>query len=150
MENYKELEKKWTITEAELASLIQIINDPCCKQRLKTRACIIIGIASGAPLARIGKELNITRKTAYKWLHRYLENGVRGLGDRSRTGRPSSINREKIELVEKLSQQNAPGGKRKWTISELSKHANISTWQVRQVYKHLETGSRARSYEKTG
>lgn len=50
---------------------------------------ITLAQAEGANLARLCRGFGISRKTGYKWMSRYLQNGEAGLADRSRQPRTS-------------------------------------------------------------
>ncbi|MEW6387260.1 MAG: leucine zipper domain-containing protein [Thermodesulfobacteriota bacterium] len=48
-----------------------------------------LAMVDGANMARLCRSFNISRKTGYKWLARYLREGEAGLRDRSRRPRAS-------------------------------------------------------------
>jgi len=47
------------------------------------RELLIERILSGRPVAHVAKELGVSRQCASRWIHRYREEGVAGLQDRS-------------------------------------------------------------------
>jgi len=46
------------------------------------RFTLVVRIEGGRPVAHVAKEMGVSRPTAYKWWHRWLEHGVDGLVDR--------------------------------------------------------------------
>jgi transposase InsO family protein len=46
------------------------------------RFTLVIRIEGGRPVAHVAKEMGVSRPTAYKWWHRWLEEGLDGLVDR--------------------------------------------------------------------
>lgn len=71
------------------------------QQRLALARAVLFEKQSISSLSR---DLNISRKTLYKWVGRYREFGSRGLGDRSRRrlGQPHAISRQTINRITQL------------------------------------------------
>ncbi len=67
-----------------------------------------------ANITAICLELGISRKTAYKWLKRYNEDGIEGLSDHSKRPltSPSRISEEMISLILKTRESKHWGGKK--------------------------------------
>jgi transposase len=53
------------------------------------RAKIILLSAEGLPIEEIALRLNTRREVVWKWRKRFLEEGLAGLQERSRRGRPA-------------------------------------------------------------
>jgi putative transposase len=66
-------------------------------------------------VAVLCREFNISRKTAYKWLNRYQQEGEYGLKDRSRTphSQTQKTTAEVINLIVSLKHQKKPWGPKK-------------------------------------
>jgi predicted ArsR family transcriptional regulator len=58
---------------------------------LVRRARIVLLAAAGLPLDRIARELGIQRNVVRTWLDRYRLDGLAGLQDRPRSGRPRTF-----------------------------------------------------------
>jgi transposase InsO family protein len=71
----------------------------------------------------------ISRKTGYKWMERYREAGVAGLGERSsaRHAQPTQIDAETAELVRALRQQRPSWGPKKLLVRLRQEHSD-RTW----------------------
>ena len=54
------------------------------------RGRIILLVAEGVPLAHVAATVGISRRFVYKWVQRFLAQGVEGLADKSGRGHRSS------------------------------------------------------------
>ncbi|MDQ2839174.1 MAG: helix-turn-helix domain-containing protein [Actinomycetota bacterium] len=55
------------------------------------RARIVLAGAAGEKDLRIGQRLGVATNTVLKWRKRFFEEGIDGLADRKRPGRPRSF-----------------------------------------------------------
>jgi putative transposase len=63
---------------------------------LVTRVRIILLSASGRTNQQIARQLGVTNATVGKWWRRFLEQGITGLHDELRPGRPRPISDERV------------------------------------------------------
>jgi transposase len=77
-----------TLGAAQRRWLKALVRKPTAQQRQVTRARIVLLAASGWTNAGIARKLGIAPNTASKWRKRYATQGVDGLRDRKRPGRP--------------------------------------------------------------
>ena len=105
---------------------------------LGVRANILLALHRGESPTEISESLNVTRRTVYKWKERYLSDGIDGLEDQPRPGRPTKINDKTVKKVLSLSQEYIPEESTHWSIRLMAKHAGISDWQVRQIWKAFD------------
>jgi transposase-like protein len=61
------------------------------EQRMVTRAWIVLEAADGEDNAMIAEHLGVALNTVIKWRKRFFEEGLDGLTERSRSGRPRSF-----------------------------------------------------------
>ena len=61
------------------------------QQRMVTRARIVLAAADGEENLSIAKRLGLAPHTVIKWRKRFFEEGIDGLTDRKRSGRPRSF-----------------------------------------------------------
>jgi transposase len=113
------------------------------KRRLRTRstksgetlrARILLALDEGEPITQIAERLHVSRPTVYAWKERYLEEGLEGLGDRSRPGRPTTLTRKKVERILFLTTQRVPREATHWSTRLMADYAGVSQWQVRKVW----------------
>jgi transposase len=114
--------------------------------RVTLRALMVLWSAERVPVAEIAARLSCRPKTVRKWLRRFARNGVAGLLDLPRAGRPCSDTAVARQAVWTQSHQppsvfgyvNAI-----WTIAALSRHLaarcglRLSAWKVRELLRSL-------------
>jgi DNA-binding CsgD family transcriptional regulator len=61
---------------------------PTAQQRAVVRARIVLAAADGQQNTQIAGRLGVAVNTVSKWPRRFVEEGLSGLGDRKRPGRP--------------------------------------------------------------
>lgn len=61
------------------------------ERRMVVRACIVLAAADGEDNVRIADRLGVAVNTVSKWRKRFFEEGMDGLADRKRPGRPRSF-----------------------------------------------------------
>lgn len=105
------------------------------QQGQSTRAKIILSLAEGVSPTEVARAQRVTRKTVYKWRDRFIRDGVTGLFDEARPGRPTVIDEKTVEKVLRLTTERIPRESTHWSINLMAEYAGISTWQVRQIWK---------------
>jgi len=63
------------------------------------RAKIVLKAAQGMKNIHIAEQLSTTRETVGKWCKRFVEQGIEGLYDELRPGRPRSIEDERLAAL---------------------------------------------------
>jgi transposase len=76
----------------------------------------------------------VSRPTVYLWRRRYLAEGLAGLIDRSRSGRPTVMDAKSVERILFLTTQRIPTEATHWSTRLMAKCAKVSQWQVRKVW----------------
>lgn len=80
--------------------------------------------------ARVAKELHRSRTWTSAWLARYHKEGIDGLENRSKSGRPSKLPREVAVRIKKKLKQRKQG----WTTQQVHemivKEANVHFHQI--------------------
>jgi transposase len=61
------------------------------EHRMVVRARIVLAAADGEENAGIAERLEVALNTVIKWRKRFFEEGIDGLGDRKRSGRPRTF-----------------------------------------------------------
>ena len=100
-----------------------------------TRAKIIMSLAEGNSPTDIAAAQRVSRKTVHKWQKRFTEYGVDGLLDQPRSGRPTVIDAEITKRVLQLTTERVPHEATHWSVQLMAEYAQITTWQVRQIWK---------------
>lgn len=102
---------------------------------LVRRADIVLLCAKGLDNGTVAERLSTTRQTVGKWRERFRQQGLMGLYDEQRSGRPRSIEEEKImELLQRtLRTQPADGGTH-WSVRTAAQETNLSKSTVQRVW----------------
>jgi len=99
--------------------------------RDRFRATIVLLASRGWPNARIARELGTTEDMARLWRRRFAEDGVPGLSDRPRGGRPRQITAlERTQICALACQLPAQTGVplARWTGPELRTEVLERAW----------------------
>jgi transposase len=67
------------------------VRRPKAEQRQVLRARIVLAAAQGEQNTQIAERLGIALNTALKWRKRFFQEGLAGLADRGRPGRPRAF-----------------------------------------------------------
>jgi hypothetical protein len=78
------------LTPAERRTLLTWQRSPHSLAGLARRGRIILLVADGVPITHVAARVGITRRFVYKWVQRFLEEGLQGLADKPRPGRKGS------------------------------------------------------------
>ena len=101
------------LTKSKLESVYRNETDVKVKERL----LLILKVKNDGMIpARAAKELHRSRTWASDWLRRYQEEGVDGLKDRSKRGRPPEISNE----VSFRIRRNLEESKQGWTTKQVN------------------------------
>ncbi len=102
---------------------------------MATRARIVLLSGDGRTVAEIQSELKVARPTVYKWRCGYERDGLDGLEDGKRTGRPRKMPSWLAEKILRDTVETIPREATHWSIRLMAKHAGVTTRQVRQVWE---------------
>ena len=99
------------------------------------RTRIILLASEGISNNQISKRLECTAHTVAKWRQRYEENGLMGLEDLERSGRPGIITeKQKQEVITCVCQKPARGYAR-WSVRTLARHLNLPKSVVHNILR---------------
>lgn len=115
-----------TLDTADRQTLQALARCGRAEHRQVVRARIVLAAADGQPNAGIARALGIVEDTVRKWRKRFCEQGVAGLADRPRSGRPRVFPAAVVAEVKALAcelpaQTEAPLAR--WSCPELAREA---------------------------
>jgi transposase len=133
------------IDDADRQVLVRWTRRHSVSQALAQRARIVLAAAEGASIAEVAAGEGCHTATVGKWRQRYLTEGVDGLLDEPRVGRPREVSDDKIErIVVDTLQQAPPAEATHWSTRTMARHAKVSQTLVSRVWRafglnpHLE------------
>ena len=71
--------------------LRRLVRAGTTENRMATRARVVLMRDDGVPIEVIARRLEINHGTARRWCERFINDGVDGLRDRPRSGRPRAL-----------------------------------------------------------
>jgi len=134
-----------TVEEADRQTLEGWVRASTTEQRLAQRARIVLAAAHGASNQAIAATVGVSIQTVGKWRYRYLKEGVAGLQDAPRPGRPKRYEEETEQRVLRQLDQPPPEGHATWTGRLLAKAlGEVSAQQVWRVLRKHRISLRQR------
>jgi transposase len=106
--------------------------------RLWERASIILGLAAGRAKQEIAKHLGLARQTVLRWEQRFLQQGLAGLSDAPRSGRPRTIGPEKIAQIVQKTTGETPVDSTHWSTRSLAAVMEVSACSISRIWLALK------------
>lgn len=104
-------------------------------QKLVWRGRIVLMWADGAGVTSIVRATGKTKKTAYRWGQRYLDQGVAGLAhDATRPGRKKPLSAAVIAQVVEMTLREKPPAGAHWSVRKLAKVAGLSHSSIQRIW----------------
>jgi transposase-like protein/transposase len=100
----------------------------------RERAEIVLAIASGDGVSGAARRLGVSRPTVIKWRDRFAADGIMGLGDLPRSGRPKTIDDAQI-IAATLEAPPARLAVTHWSSRLLGKHLGIGDATVARAWR---------------
>ena len=118
------------------------------EQRMAFRAQVILAVAEGLANAAVAQRLGTRPATVSKWRGRFAQNGLSGLVDAPRSGKPRHYQSAHEHRILAALDLPPPAGHARWDGTLLARHlADISTHQIWRVLRRHEIAlARRRSW----
>ena len=99
-----------------------------------TRARIILAAHEGRPAAEIAASLGISARNVYKWIWRFDEEGLEGLKERPRSGRPRKLDLDEVMKILTKTVEEDPPGATHWSQRLMAQAMGVTKQQVAQIW----------------
>ena len=109
-----------TLTPAERADLDRRLRAGTTPHQVHDRLRMIAAVADGATVPQAARTLGHHPQTVRKFVKRFLAEGVAGLDDRPRSGRPARLTEADLLAVEERLDADAASGARTWTVGQVA------------------------------
>ena len=123
------------LSKEEDEQLKSIANSRSLPHGLVHRAHIVLMAAQGTPNHTIAQEVGLSPQMVCKWRRRYLQQGLSGLHDELRPGRPRSISDEEVAVLVRKTLQTKPKDGTHWTIRSVAKGTKLSRPTVHRIWQ---------------
>ena len=119
----------YELSDTELSQIEYIIKTSK-SSRIVKRATGIRMLHLGHSAYDVGRALSVSAPTVYSWFHRWKAEGLQGLENRPKSGRPAVADAAYLQVVEETLEQD-PGefgyDFTLWTIQRLNQHVSQVT-----------------------
>lgn len=99
-----------------------------------TRARIVLAAREGRPAAEIAAALGVSARNVYKWIWRFDEEGLEGLKERPRSGRPRKLDLDEVMEILTKTIEEAPRGATHWSQRLMAQAMGVTKQQVAQIW----------------
>lgn len=135
--------KRIEISVEDRRELERIVRSRTVERRTLERARIVLAAAEGRPAARIAREVGCSERTVWKWRRRFEADGLAGLRDAARPGRPlvhGPETRARLIALACTRPPQTPEGFRRerWTHRELAEQVGMSESQAHEILRAAE------------
>jgi putative transposase len=120
------------LSEGDRSELSSMARSRSLPAALTLRARIVLACAEGDDsVSHIGQRLGVSRDTVRKWRDRWAAQGLQGLYDEVRPGRPRTIDDERVaELIATTLHSKPADGSTHWSTRTLAEASGISKTTV--------------------
>ena len=123
------------LSEEEREQLNGIANSRSMPHGLVRRARIVLLAADGMHNRAIAERVDLSPQMVCKWRKRYLQQGLPGLHDELRPGRPRSISDEEVAMLVRKTIEAKPEDGTHWTIRTAAKDTKLSRPTVHRIWR---------------
>jgi putative transposase len=103
-------------------------------QSLVIRAKIVLLSAEGKTSRDVSSAIGVCAATVRKWKRKFRENGMEGLYDEYRKGRPRTHSDDEIALLLQRTLESRPKGATHWSCRSMAEETDISASTVNRVW----------------
>jgi putative transposase len=123
------------LSDDEREQLSAMANSRSLPHGLVRRVRIILLAADGLPNYAIAERVDLSYQAVSKWRQRYLQQGLPGLQDELRSGRPRSISDEEVAMLVRKTIETRPKDGTHWTIRAAAKDTELSRPTVHRIWR---------------
>ena len=102
---------------------------------LAVRSRIVLAAADGLSTSAVARKLDVNVTTARRWRARFVEQGLDGLLDEPRPGRPRTVSDEQVEAVITTTLETTPKDATHWSTRSLAAELGLSQSAVSRIWR---------------
>lgn len=122
------------VTADERAYLERQVRRHRVSRSLSERCRIILRCAEGLQSKVVAAELGVHEHTVGKWRRRFLTDGIDGLLDEARPGRPRTIDDDQVAAVIERTLRTTPADATHWSIRSMASETGFSHTTIRRMW----------------
>ncbi len=124
------------------------VRTPSLAQKDVVRARIVLRAAEGASNTDIASEVGVSLPTVGLWRSQFARQGLAGLADRPRSGRPRRIDEATVQRVLAKTLEPPPAGESHWSVRRLARETGLSSATVHRIWRqHRLKPHRTRTFK---
>jgi len=123
------------LSEVDESALRGVMRAASSTQQEALRARIVLRAAAGATNRQIAAETGASLPTVGLWRANFAERGRAGLVDRARSGRPRTIDPDRVQHVLAKTLEPPPDGTTHWSVRRLAEATGLSATTVARIWR---------------
>ena len=123
------------LNDDEREQLASLARSRALPHGIVARARVVLWSAAGRSNTEIAERVQWTKATVGKWRKRFIDRRVAGLYDELRSGRPRSIEDEKIAVLLRRTLSRKPKAATHWTVRGAAAASGISKSTVHRLFR---------------
>jgi putative transposase len=123
------------LTGEQRAALEKVARSRRTPHAVAQRVRIVLMTAAGTGPGAIGEQLGVSQPTIRKWRTRYAEEGLAGLRNEPRPGRPRSLDDQQVADLLNQALQTRPAKQTHWSVRSFAAEANISKDMAHRLFR---------------
>jgi len=123
------------LSTEEEQQLQAIANSRSLPYGIVVRVRVVLLASQGHANKEIAETLSITQATVCKWRKRFLQQGISGLHDELRPGRPRSISDEQVATLVRKTLHTKPKDGTHWSCRTIAERTGISKSMVQRIWR---------------
>lgn len=127
--------RRFALAEEARRDLEKLVRTPSTAAGLSRRARAVLLMADGVTGAEVARRCGYTTVQVSRIRRRITEEGVPGIFERPRSGRPPIISSRKRAQVVALTLKKPESGLSQWTTREVARRTGISHTTVHRIWK---------------
>ena len=123
------------LTPQEHNALTRLVRARRTPQALALRARIVLMTAEHVRPSAIAQQLSVSQPTVRKWRLRYVQEGLRGLRNEPRPGRPRSLDDQQVADLLTRALQTRPAKQTHWSVRSFAAETAISKDMAHRLFR---------------
>ena len=124
-----------TLAEADRERLERLQRSPSTAAGLSQRARAVLLMADDVPGTEVARRTGYTPVQVSRIRRRFAEEGMPGLVDKPRSGRPPEMTDAKSARIVALTLKTPPAGLTHWSTRELAQRVGVSHMTVHRIWR---------------
>jgi transposase len=127
--------KRLKVSSEDRACLERRVRGRNTPRKLVERSQVVLLLSEGLRIEEVAERVGLGKRTVYEWARRFERQGVAGLDDHPRSGRPRAISSAHAQRILDWTVHSIPREATHWSLRLMAKQAGVSIRQVQEVWK---------------